>query len=146
MLRFASMHLILTSANKSKNVMAYSLLSLVLNLVLNISFYYCFGMIGPAIATLVVAVIYTFLILRKSMKIIGARWNEIFNIKEIAWLVVTLVALWGAMFGLNIVLVGWGIHKYISLIICMAIFGFCALGIHFKKISSVLKQINSFKM
>lgn len=146
MIRFASMHLILTSANRSKNVMIYSLVALGLNLVLNIAFYYMFGLIGPAIATLVVAIIYTYLILDKSIKIIDTRWRDVFNIKEILWLVFTLVCLWGAMFGLNILLVKLGLHRYLSMILCMAIFGFSALGIHFKKIFAILKNINSFKV
>ena len=146
MLRFASMHLILTSANKSRNVMIYSLIALGLNLVLNVAFYYAFGLIGPAIATLVVAVIYTYLIMRKSIKIIDTRWRTVFNIKEIIWLIFTLACLWAAMFGLNILLVNIGLHRYLSMILCMAIFGFSALGIHFKKISAILKNINSFRM
>lgn len=146
MLRFASMHLILTSANKSKNVMIYSLIALGLNLVLNIAFYYMFGLIGPAIATLIVAAIYTYLILGKSIKIINTRWRDVFNAKEILWLVFTLACLWGAMFELNILLVNVGLHRYLSMMLCMAIFGFSALGIHFKKISAILKNINSFRM
>ena len=146
MIRFASMHLILTSANKSKNVMIYSLVALGLNLVLNVAFYYMFGLVGPAIATLVVAIIYTYLILGKSIKIIETRWRDVFNIKEILWLLFTLGCLWGAMFGLNILFVNIGLHKYLSMILCMAIFGFSALGIHFKKIFAVLKNINSFRM
>ena len=146
MLRFASMHLILTSANKSKNVMMYSLLALGLNFVLNIAFYYVFGLIGPAIATLVVALVYTYLIINKSVKIINTSWLNVFNIKEILWLVFTLACLWGAMFGLNILLVNTGLHRYLSMILCMAIFGFSTLGIHFKKISAILKNINSFRM
>jgi O-antigen/teichoic acid export membrane protein len=146
MLRFASMHLILTSANKANNVMMYSLLALGLNLVLNIAFYYAFGLVGPAIATVISAVVYTYLILNKSIKIIDTRWRDVFNIKEISWLIFTLACLWGAMFGLNILLVNIGLHRYLSMILCMAIFGFSALGIHFKKISAILKNINSFRM
>ena len=146
MLRFASMHLVLTSANKSRTVMLYSLLSLGLNLVLNILFYYMFGLIGPAIATLITAVVYTYLILNKSIKIIDCKWKDIFNVKELSWLIFTLGALWAAMFYLSNFLVSVGLHRYLSMILCMAIFGFSALGIHFKKISAILKNINKFKM
>lgn len=146
MLRFASMHLILTSANKSKNVMLYSLFSLVLNLVLNIAFYQAFGLVGPAIATLIVSIIYVYLIMRKSIKIINTRWRDVFNVKELAWLMFTLACLWLAMFCLNILLVNIGLHRYAAMILCMAIFGFSALGIHFKKIFEILKKINSFRM
>ena len=69
-----------------------------------------------------------------------------FNIKEILWLVFTLAALWALTFLLNIRLVKLGIHEYIAMILSMAVFGFSALGIHFKKIAGILKKINSFKM
>ena len=46
MLRFASMHLILTAANKAKSIMLYSLISLGMNFVLNIIL--CFGYGWPS--------------------------------------------------------------------------------------------------
>ena len=126
--------------------MLYSLISLVLSLVLNIIFYFLFGLIGPAIATLVVALIYTYLILGKSIKTIHSRWRDVFNAKEMLWLVFSLAFLWTATFFLNKLLVEIGLHIYVSMILCMAIFGLSALGIHFKKISGILKKINSFRL
>ncbi len=146
MLRFASVHLILTAAGKAKNVMLYSVLSLGMNLVLNISFYYLWGMIGPAIATLIVAVLYTWLILRDTTKIIQAKWTEIFNLKELAWFLATLVVAWLVTSVLNQVLLGYGAHRYLAMILSMAVFGCSILALHFKKIFGVLKKINSFKL
>ena len=146
MLRFASVHLILTAAGKSKNVMIYSILSLGLNFVLNISFYYLFGMVGPAMATLIVAITYTFLILRDTTKVIHAKWTEVFNIKEITLFLFSLLAMWFAMTRLNQVMNYFGMHNYLSMIISMLIFGASILILYFKKIFGVLKKINSFKL
>lgn len=146
MLRFASMHLILTAANKSKCVMAYSLLSLGLNLVLNITLYYLFGMIGPAIATLISAIVYTYLMLDKSIKIVGVKWKSIFDIKEILIFVLSLIVIAVPSRCIYQILVRIGTNIYIAMIVSMIVFGAVSLLIHAKKIIKVLKEINSFKI
>lgn len=146
MIRFASVHLILTAAGKSKNVMIYSIISLVLNFILNMAFYYMWGMIGPAIATLIVALVYMFLILRDTTKTIQARWTEVFDFKDLILFTISLAVTWFITFILNKLLVGWGLHKYVSMIISMAVFGLTILAVHFKRIFGILKKINSFKL
>lgn len=145
MLRFASMHLVLTAAGKSASLMLYSLISLAANTVLNIVLYYAFGMIGPAVATLIVAVLYTFLVLRKTLAVIGGTWREVFDLREIAVFGLSLAILWAGGFLLNGFLLTLGVHKYVSMILCAALFGIAALVIHRKKIFGVLKEINTFK-
>ena len=126
--------------------MLYSIGSLVLNFVLNIACYYLFGLIGPAIATLISAIIYTWLVLHTSLKLIDARWRDIFNLKEIGWILLTIIALWFVCSVLCQALQIWGVHNYVAMILSMAVFGCSALAIHFKRISGVLKQINQFRI
>ncbi len=145
MLRFASMHLILTAAGKSASLMLYSLISLIVNTGLNIVLYYAIGMIGPAVATLAVAVLYTFLVLRKTIGVIGGTWREIFDLREIALFFLSLAVLWAGGFLLNGFLLTLGVHKYVSMILCAVLFGIAALLLHRKKIFGVLKEINTFK-
>lgn len=146
MMRFASMHLILTAAGKTKQIMIYSITSLVLNLILNILFYYVMGIIGPAVATLISAAVYMYLILSDTTKTIGAKWSEVFDFKDVTVFAASLVVMWAITFVLNRVLVRIGLHVYVSMIISMAVFGLSILGLHFKKIFGVLKKINSFKL
>ncbi len=146
MLRFASIHLILTAAGKAKNVMLYSLISLGANFVLNLVLYHFLGMIGPAIATLVVAVLYMFLILNDTRKTISAKWTEIFKFKEILWFVLTLSGSWAIAFMLNRLFVYMGMHIYISMIASMIIFALIVIALHFKNILRVFKKINAFEL
>ena len=146
MLRFATMHQVLVASNKTKLVMFYSLGCLALNFVLNILFYYLFGLIGPAIASLVSAVVYTWLILNKSTKLINAKWTDIFSLKEVGWLLLTLGGLWLGCSLLCKGLTAIGVHAYLSMILSMAVFGCSSLAIHFKEISGVLKKINTFRI
>ena len=145
-MRFASIHLILTAAGKTKKIMGYSILSLVLNLVLNIAFYYAFGMIGPAIATLVSAAVYTFLILNSTIRLIGARWLDVFKLSELVPFVLVLGVTWCITYFLNVWLCSLGVHIYIAMIVSMAVFGLTILALFYKKIFAVLKKINSFKL
>ena len=146
MIRFASMHLILTAANKSKNLMIYSIFTLILNFVLNIVFYYLFGVTGPAIATLIVAIVYTWLILHKTIKTLDTSWTKVLNLKEVGRLIASLVIFWGVGALLNKLLLKVGVHEYLSMIISMAVYGLSLLVMHFKKIFGVLKKINKFRM
>lgn len=146
MLRFASVHLILTAAGKAKRVMAYSIISLVLNVVLSIAFYHWWGLIGPAIAAVIVAFVYMMMILSDTVKTIEVKWTDVFDFKEMLWFVVTLVVAWAVTFTLNGWLCTLGLHRYLAMIISMAVFGISILVIHFKKIFAVLKKINSFKL
>lgn len=146
MIRFASMHLILTASGKTKQLMIYSVISLGLNVVLNIAFYKLWGLIGPAIATVVVAVIYAYMILRKTISLIECKWKDVFSIKEIAILLGTLVVLCIMGHGLYQCIIAFGGHKYVSMIVSMVVFGCCALLLHLKKIIHVLKEVNSFRM
>ena len=146
MLRFASIHLILTAAGKAKNVMLYSLISLGSNFVLNILLYNCLGMIGPAIATLIVAVLYMLLILNDTRKTISAGWAEIFDFKEIAWFVFTLFISWAFAFAVNDLFVHLEINIYLSMIISMIIFVLIIVALHFKKMLGVFKKINTYEL
>ena len=146
MLRFASIHLILTAAGKSKRVMMYSIVSLILNLILNVLFYHMWGMIGPAISTLIVAVIYMTLILGDTIKILQAKVKDVFDFKDLLWFALSLLIVWFAAFILNHLLVNLGVHIYLSMIICMGFFGIVVFVVHFKKIFGVLKKINLFQL
>ena len=146
MLRFASMHLILTAANKTRKLMSFSLLSLGLNLILNILFYYLFGMIGPAIATLIVSIVYTLLVLSETIRTINIQWKDVFNIKEVSCLLISLGILGIGARGLNSVFILEGMNRYLSMILSMFLFGCVCLALHFKKIFAVLKEINSFRL
>lgn len=146
MLRFASMHLILTASSKTKVLMIYSLISLGLNVILNLGFYVLFGVVGPAIATLIVSIIYTGMIMNKTIRTIKCKWKDIFCLKEILVLVISLVTLWMVGKVGYKLLYNCGVHEYIAMIITISLTGCCALLLHFKQIMHTLKEINSFRM
>lgn len=146
MIKFASIHLVLTSAGKSKNVMIYSVISLIINLALNIVLYYIFGMIGPAVSTLIVSILYMLLILRDTIRTINSKWSEVFNFRDLIIFVVSLITIWFISFSINKILLAIGIHIYLSMFISIFVFLLFIGIINYKKILFVLKKINSFKL
>ena len=115
-------------------------------MVLNIVLYRIFGFIGPAIATLIVAVVYTWLILRKSIKLLDTKWTKVFNLKEVGVLVISLIVFWTLGVLINNTLIKLNVHKYLSMIISMGIYGLCLFVLHFKKVFGILKKINGFRL
>jgi O-antigen/teichoic acid export membrane protein len=145
MIKFASMHLILTAGGKSKTIMTYSIISLGLNLVLNILFYYLIGINGPALATLVTTALYTFMILWKSIKLIDVKWTDVFDVKDLISFALILAVTGAAFYGANYVLLHVGVHWFISMMVSAG--GFCVVNllINWKRISGTLRAVNELR-
>ena len=146
MVKFASMHLILTASGNSKLLMRYSLISLILNTVLNICLFKLMGIIGPALSTLIVTSLYTAAILKKTTSVLGAKWKQIFDIKDILTFVAGLVIIAIIFNRIDKLLLGMGMNQYIAMILSMAGFGIVVLGVYFRKIKNVLQSINSLRI
>ena len=114
--------------------------------VLHLLLYRLLGTVGPAIATLICALTYTLLILRKSIRTVGTTWGALFDLREVLGLVLSLLLLWGFCFGLNHLLLYLSLPAFWAMMIAMAVFGCSALAIHFKKIRGVLTEINTFRL
>ena len=146
MLKFASMHLILTAAGKAKVLMNYSIAALVINTVLNIILYYVMGIIGPAIATLITAVIYTYMVLRKSIKTINVRWRDIFDFKDMLLTLGCLSAIGGFLSWVNNSFLQHSLNKYVAMMVCMMLLGIFSLLLNGKKIKMCLSAINKLRL
>lgn len=146
MIRFASIHLILTAKGKTKLLMKYSIISLGINTILNIIGYKIFGIIGPAIATLITAIIYIKLVLNKTIEFLETAWSKVFDIKEILIFISILLFTSIVIFYFNKILLNMNVHQYISMIISMGIFIIINFLFVRKKIISTLKDINSLKL
>jgi O-antigen/teichoic acid export membrane protein len=146
MIRFAGMHLILTGNGDSKILMVYSVISLALNAVLNIVFYYFIGFNGPAFATVIVAVLYVAMIMRKSMEIINTSITDIIDFKELSIFVAELLATGACAYFINKFLLSLGMHQNISMIITLAVFGLANFTLNYRHIKDTLGQLNSYKI
>ncbi len=146
MIKFASIHLILTASGNAKLLMKYSAISLGMNTVLNIIFFKIFGTVGPAIATLVVTTGYTIAILNKTTSILKAKWMDIVDLKDVLTFVLGLVMMASAFYLINKALLFFKLNQYIVMILVMGGFATAVLLIYRKRICSILKSINSLKL
>lgn len=75
--------MMLNVTGNSRFVLRYSVLTLIVNVILNIVFFYLFGMIGPALATFVSVGIMSFIQIRKSSHITRIPFKEFFPWKNL---------------------------------------------------------------
>lgn len=83
LLRSTYFGVVLNATGRTKLVFYSSILTLVLNLIANVGFYYLFGFIGPAVASLVVIVLMSFVQLLFTCKIIKIKMRMVFPWKNI---------------------------------------------------------------
>lgn len=146
MIKFASVHLILAANKNTKELLIYACLTLLVNLLLNIALYYPFGMLGPAIATLVSSIFYMILMFRKSTQIIGIKMNKAFDFKELSIFIITLVITGVGLFFFNKMLISYEINEILSMIITIGLLIVINLLINFKRILKTLNNLNSLKL
>lgn len=146
MIKFASMHLLITASGNSRLLMYYSFISLVANFFLNIILYQMLGIVGPALATLIVTTAYSVAILKRSIKIIDGKWSEIFDYKDMLSFAVLLIVCAFVFRYINFVMINAHVNQYIAMIVTMGVYGITVLLLCLKKIRAVLKSINSLKL
>jgi O-antigen/teichoic acid export membrane protein len=146
MVRFAGMHLILTGNGNTKSLMVYSLMSLFCNTILNIVLFNLLGFIGPATATLVVAILYVVLITRKSLSIIQCRIGELIRVKRLLLFIFELLISGIALYALNRHLLNSNINQYICLFLTFGLYVTINLFINYKSILNALKQLNQYRI
>lgn len=151
MVQFASMHLIVAANGDTKYLMGISCITLVLNVIFNIMFYKLFslfgqGIVGPAVSTLIITVLYTVLILLKSRKILESKISDLLNIKSLCIYIIQLVMVGILSFCLKQYLLALGMNRFITMIVICGIYCGVILALHFKEYIQILKIINSYKL
>ena len=141
MIRFANLTLVLSAKGKTKTLMKISIISLFVNIVLNIVLYKIFGFIGPAIATVLVTLVSTVSMCTISCKIIKISPLKILNKKEVSLFCFEIVIATIVFIFLKNYLYYIGLHKYIILFICAGGFSGLMLIINYKNIKEILKSV-----
>ena len=138
--RFSYFGIILSTFGKTKIIMYSSLMSLTLNLVLNILFFYLFGMIGPAIASLLSIFLMEILQICYSCKLLECKAKEVFSFGNIALLLFEI-----AIVGIIVRFIGIHLIKYsfLRLLVCGVFAGGILLLLNYKKLMGLVREINS---
>lgn len=145
MVRFANTSLILSAKGKTKTLMQWSIIALIVNLVFNVAAFKVLGVIGPAIITLAITVLLMMIYLHISAKEIKTTLVNLFDWKELFIEIGQLLFVgWLAYFGkrlLNTCIKSY----YLVLIIDYGVFIAVMLYINRNRIMDCLREINRLK-
>lgn len=144
MIRFANVSLIFSAKGKTRELLLYSCVALCTNIILNILMYNIFGLLGPAIATIVIMVCINSIMLVRSSKLIGANIFFILNIKQMLILLVEI-----CIVGIMVLIVRknlTGMPLLIRFGISYILFVFPVFILNYKSILRNLKELNSIKI
>lgn len=145
MLKFANATLIFCAKAKNAELLLYSGSALALNCVLNIILYKSMGFVGPAVATVIVTSMLSFVLLYRSGKLLKCSISDLLDLKRAALLLAECAVCafaanrLGAMF----------IHTENALLRFIVLYGAYAIVIgllNIKHILKLLKDINNIKM
>lgn len=146
MVKFASLHLVLNASGHTKTVMCYSIISLLLNSLLNIVFFSLFGIIGPAFATLFVSIIYLALIIRKTCVVLRTKVDTIVELPRLLMFILTLLISGCLFYQINQLLLNIDVNWFIAMIISMGGFIVINVLINLRQILTAMKEINSCRL
>ena len=145
MIRFANVAIILRAKNKTFQLMLYSLGMLVANFGLNIIFYQLWGIIGPAIATFVVTIIFNFAMLYQGASIIHAKINSLIDFKEMAKTVCSMILAGFVAIAVQKVCERIEANYLIAFIASYGIYALIVFALNIKKVLRILKNMNRIK-
>lgn len=144
--RFASMHLILIATGNQKKLMYYSLFALSLNIILNLILFKLLGLNGPALATVLVSITYSLLVLRKTTKTLNVKFKSIINIHDILKFVFCLIICGIVTKFIDIFLINLGANRFITMCIASLIFITGIFLTNYREIIVALKSLNKFNL
>ena len=145
MIKFANTSLILTAKGKSKVLMICSLSALATNFVLNIILFKFFGILGPAIATLIVTFILVTVLIGLGGKEIQASIFNLFDWKEMIIVAVEMLVVGAVCFLFKGVLYSVIDSSVVILIVTYLIYILIMLFLNRKRILDCLRTINRMK-
>lgn len=145
MIRFANVAVILRAKGKTKDLMYYSMGMLVANFILNILFYQFFGMVGPAIATLLVTAVMNVCMLKQGANIMHCTIFDLFEGRRFSLFLLELLGAGAIAYGIKWILTGWNLHYIAILFITYGCFGLMLLPLNGKNVLVSFKNMNTIK-
>lgn len=145
MMKFANVSLIFSITCRAKELLCYSVASLALNWILNIVFYNAFGLVGPALSTILITFALSCIIMKRSSMLLHYRILDLLNIKYLL-----LLACECLLFGSIAHFVRGRFLSGLPDILAFGIAYIVAFAplalLNIKKILRLLKEINALKM
>lgn len=145
MTKFANASLVFSAEARTNELLMYSFAALGLNLVMNIVFYKLFGLTGPALATAVITLVLSFVMLARSAHILKSNFIEIIQIHQ-AILILIEAILFGIVANTIAAHFFENTNNIIRFIIGYVTYFIPMILLNFQRIINLLKLINQEKL
>lgn len=141
-LRFTNLTMVLAATGKTKMLMLLGACGLGGNLILNLVLFPFMGVLGPAVATLLVTLAMGIVILKQSAGALGTGLRGIFNCRFLA--IFALENLAGVLLfsRLQMLLSRWGVHYMAVLLVVAGLYGMTMLALNGRRLLRDLKEVN----
>ena len=141
-IRFTNSTLLLSAAGKTKILMLLGGGALAITAVLNIGLYKAVGFSGPAVATLVITLLFGIILLSSSAKELGTGIKAFFDVKHLVLflgesVIVALPLIW-----VRSLLVNAGMNYFVILVVTCGLYAAVMLALNWKEIFRSMKEIN----
>ncbi len=144
-IQFASMSFVLSACGRSRTLMLVSVISMPLNLLLNFIGHALFGMIGPAIATVIVTAVTTVLLMYFSAEALRCRMDQLFDRRDLLFFLVKLVLATAVCVVMAAFLRGLELSSVLIFIIAGGLYILAVLAMNGRNIYRTLKVIDRLK-
>lgn len=145
MFKFANTSLILVAKGKTRLLMMASISALGVNLLLNIPAYLVWGIIGPAITTIIITFVLVIVLLSISAHQLQSDFFQLFRWKEMLLVITELLLVGAGTFTLRVLLGTYIQSTTLLLILCYGLYLAILLALNGKRILNCLKEINRLK-
>lgn len=141
MMNFISFSIVLGAKGKTKILMMVSSIGLVINLVINYSFYNLFGYTGPAIATVLMTFALNFTLLFMSSSVLKTSILHMFDWKHLFTVICEMVVLGIFINKISIILKDYGINYFWILVILGSISVLIGVVLNLREIKHSLNEL-----
>ena len=145
MFRFANTTIVFAAKGRTKELIIYSGSAVLSNLVLNIWFFNIFGIVGPAISTVLITCVLSVIMLFRSGQLLKTKVTELINVKQMLTILVEIIICGIIAHQIQIRFLD-GFSSLVTFGLTFVIYGTPLLLLNFKRVLALLKGINSVKM
>lgn len=144
-IKFASISLIFSSMNKAKELLCYSGVALLLNAIFNIVFFKLWGILGPAIATVVVTLLLSCIITMRNAQMLCTKVFVLLRVKQLMCIFVECI-LMGIVSYIIKTFLSDKVNTFWLFMISYGVYITPLIAINYKKIMLLLREINKTKL
>lgn len=142
MAKFANISLVLSAKGDTKTLMVISVSMLGINAVLNLVLYAWIGFLGPAIATVLVTLLTTVVLLKISAEILDSKLVRLFDLRLTGKVLLAISVLGSVSIVFRNILCGMGIHYLFRLAVVGLFYCGSVALLNLKEIRSTFQAMN----